>query len=174
MTNLSICREFTSEQCNLLDQSMIKINHCLSQLDDEQIWWRPKQSTGLNSIGNLLLHLAGNLKQWGVVPLTQQADRRKRENEFVPDQDLPGQRLRQELQNVVDSAKSLFMKLDEQQLMQEHVIQGFPVTTLAAITHTCSHFVGHTHQVIQLTRLQLGEQYEFQWQPDAAKNDVPI
>ena len=45
-----------------LTKAVQQITHCLDQLTDEQVWWRPSES--MNSIGNLILHLCGNLRQW--------------------------------------------------------------------------------------------------------------
>ena len=66
---------------HLLDSSMKKIRNCLAQIDDEQAWWRPQAS--MNSIGNLMLHLAGNLRQWGIVSVLQLPDERERDLEFA-------------------------------------------------------------------------------------------
>src|SRR5436190_2255698 len=57
------------------------IRHCVEQLSLEQIWWRPREP--LNSVGNLLLHLTGNLRQWLVVGLGGGEDFRDRPCEFA-------------------------------------------------------------------------------------------
>ena len=67
MNNQELATEVTRQVSHLLDQSVVKIEHCLNQLSDKQIWTRPRGS--VNSIGNLILHLLGNLRQWGIVPL---------------------------------------------------------------------------------------------------------
>src|SRR5262245_29165669 len=54
----TVGRELADE----LADALKRIEHCLAQLNDEQVWWRPTES--MNSIGNLLLHLAGNVRQW--------------------------------------------------------------------------------------------------------------
>ncbi|MDB4778027.1 DUF1572 family protein [bacterium] len=53
-------------------------------------------------------------------------------------------------------------------------IQGFEVNAHAAITHTTSHFVGHTHQIIFISRMLLGEDYQFHWTPNSDRKNVPI
>jgi hypothetical protein len=57
-----VTRTILHESNGVFDQCLAKIEHCLSQLTDEQVWWRPHES--LNSIGNLILHLTGNVRQW--------------------------------------------------------------------------------------------------------------
>ena len=46
----------------LLGDYQPKIERCLEKLSDEQIWWRPNEES--NSIGNLVLHVCGNARQW--------------------------------------------------------------------------------------------------------------
>ena len=159
---------------DLLDQSMAKIRHCLKQLSDIQIWWRPEP--GMNSIGNLLVHLGGNLTQWGVVPFTLADDRRDRDSEFVDELRIPGDELLMQIQKTVDDAKEQWRHLATSQLLRPVEIQGFQVTHMHAVLHASSHFVGHTHQIIQLTRLQLGSSYEFHWSPDndEERDELPI
>lgn len=157
---------------DLLDQSIVKINHCLGQLTHDQVWWRPNPS--MNSIGNLMVHLAGNLNQWGVVPFTLTNDSRDRESEFDPKLRIEVDELVQKLNSLVDVAKAQWLYLSVSQLCKTIDIQGFSVSRLQAITHTASHFVGHTHQIIQLTRLQLDNEYRFHWTPDEPRGQLPI
>ena len=164
--------EFSRLSADLLDQSMTKIRHCVSQLNENQIWWRPEPST--NSIGNLIQHLTGNLRQWGVVPFTLAADRRDRDSEFQDEERLPSDQLISLLETVVAEAKNQWQHLAAGQLRRKIEIQGFEVTHMHAIVHTSSHFVGHTHQIIQLTRIQLGANYQFHWSPKEEPGELPI
>ena len=171
-SNSVISEEFSRLSVDLLDQSTVKINHCLGQLSDDQIWWRPQPS--MNSIGNLLIHLAGNLKQWGVVPFTLADDHRDRESEFQSEVRREVDDLVQELESLVGAAKDQWQYLSASQLSKTINIQGFGVSRLQAISHASSHFVGHTHQIIQLTRLQLDNDYKFHWTPNEPRGELPI
>jgi hypothetical protein len=164
--------EYYRLTADLLDQSMAKIRHCLNQLNESQLWWRPEPA--MNSIGNLLVHITGNLTQWGVVPFTLANDRRDRDSEFLDDQRVPSETVLANLQTTVDQAKDQWQHLATGQLIRPVDIQGFNVTHMHAILHASSHFVGHTHQVIQLTRLQLGPAYKFHWNPQDDRGDLPI
>lgn len=164
--------EYSRLSADLLDQSMIKIKHCLNQLNDAQVWMRAEPT--LNSIGNLILHLSGNLRQWGVTPFTLANDRRNRESEFDSDSRIPVEELLPKLEKVVEEAKSEWSHLATGQLLRPVDIQGFDVTHMHAILHAASHFVGHTHQIILMTRLQLGSAYKFQWTPNQERGDLPI
>lgn len=172
MNSKSTSREFCELSVELLDQSMVKIRHCLSQLSEEQLWWRPEPS--INSVGNLCLHIAGNLQQWGIVPFTVASDDRDREKEFSREILISKSELLHGLEEVVDESKRIWETLEPETLRREANIQGFDVTLMHAISHTSAHFVGHTHQIIMLTRMKLGAKYRFQWQPDNDRGQLPI
>ncbi|MFK7770113.1 MAG: DUF1572 family protein [Mariniblastus sp.] len=164
--------EFSRLNDDLLNQSLAKIRHCFNQLNESQIWWRPEPS--MNSIGNLVIHLAGNLRQWGVVPFTMATDRRDRESEFQNDVRMSSDELMKLLTTVVGEAKEEWKHLAQGQLLRPVDIQGFEVNHMHAILHASSHFVGHTHQIIQMTRLQLGNSYQFHWKPNDERGELPI
>ena len=168
----SMDKEFCQLSTELLDQSMVKIRHCLGQLSEQQLWWRTQPP--INSVGNLCLHLAGNLRQWGITPLTGEADQRMREMEFDDAIRVSKSQVANTLESVVDEAKKFWLDLEQETLLKKTTIQGFDVTIMHAISHTSSHFVGHTHQIIMLTRMQLGHEYRFQWSPDDGRDSVPI
>ena len=65
----------------LSDDYLPKIERCLEQLSDEQVWWRANDKS--NSIGNLILHISGNARQWIVSGLGGEQDNRRRDDEFA-------------------------------------------------------------------------------------------
>src|SRR3954470_17249405 len=73
--------EFLNEARREMDDCPRKIEHCLEQLTDEQLWWRPNEAT--NSIANLLLHLAGNVGQRIGSVIGGQPHDRDRDREFA-------------------------------------------------------------------------------------------
>ena len=167
-----LSQQVIQEFQHLLTQSLHKICHCLGQLDQDQIWWRPNPE--LNSIGNLVLHLCGNLNQWAVAGITGASDERQRESEFQADRSHHREELLSLLEQNVQRACEVLQSLSAANLLEPRTIQGFSVSVLGAISHTVPHFVGHTHQIIYLTRQQLGERYQFDWSPDSQRNGVPI
>jgi len=140
-----------------------RIQHCLSQLTDVQIWRR--ESDAMNSIGNLILHLCGNLRQWIVAGLGGAADVRDRPTEFSEYGPIPKDELLRRLEAVVDEARAVLARQTARQLLEARRIQGFDVTGLKAIFDSVPHFRGHTQEVIGMTRLQLGDVYKFAWTP---------
>ena len=161
-----------SEWAHLLNEGFAKIEHCVRQLTTEQIWWRP--AAGLNSIGNLMLHLAGNLQQWAIVSQTNSPDRRNRAEEFSTREGLSREQLLERLGSVVVNARQAIAEISFAELLRVREVQGFQVNGLQAISHTVTHFGGHSHQVVLLTRLQLTDRYKFHWTPDSPRDQVPI
>jgi hypothetical protein len=152
-----------TEAANELTSALEKVKHCLDQLNDEQLWWR--SDPALNSIGNLLLHLCGNLRQWIIAGLGGAADVRDRPAEFAQRGPIPKEGLLRTLDAVVAEAKEVLGRLTARQLLEARRIQGFNVTGLAAIFSSIPHFRGHTQEIIYMTRLQLGDAYKFSWTP---------
>jgi hypothetical protein len=140
-----------------------RIKHCLDQLSDEQIWWRAAPS--LNSIGNLILHLCGNVRQWIIVGLDSGQDTRNRPAEFAEQRPIPRIELEQRLDAVVGEAGNVLRRQQAEQLLQVRRIQGMDVSGLEALFDSVPHFRGHTQEIVSMTRLQLGQAYKFAWAP---------
>jgi hypothetical protein len=146
-----------------LTSALARIKHCLAQLSDEQVWWR--SPPGLNSIGNLILHLCGNVRQWIVAGLGGAADVRDRPGEFAERGPIPIEELLRRLDTAISEAKRVLAGLSAGPLLEVRHIQEFDVTGLAALFDCVPHFRGHTQEIIHLTRLQLGDAYRFAWTP---------
>ena len=140
-----------------------KITHCINQLNDDLLNWRPFESQ--NSIANVILHLCGNLRQWIVSALRDVPDERHRASEFSDRKRYSKRDLLDRLAATIREADQTLADFDAQRLLDERVVQSFKVTAMAAIFDTISHFVGHTHEIVYITRLQLREAYKFQFVP---------
>jgi hypothetical protein len=152
-----------TEAAKELTEALAKIKHCLGQLNDKQVWWRSQPS--LNSIGNLILHLCGNVRQWIVSGLGGAADVRNRPVEFAERGPILKDELLHKLDTVVAEAKEVFGRLTASQLLRVRRIQGFDRTGLEAIFDSVPHFRGHTQEIVHMTRLQLGDAYQSAWMP---------
>ena len=97
-------------QFHLAEDFLPKIERCVNLLKDDQIWWRPNQES--NSIGNLLLHLTGNVRQWIVCGLGDATDARDRDSEFAQREMIPGVELFGRLKQTVDEAHAVLGRLD--------------------------------------------------------------
>jgi hypothetical protein len=154
-----------------LESALNRIKHCLGQLNDEQMWRRSQPS--LNSIGNLILHLCGNLRQWIVAGVGGASDARNRPAEFAERGPIPKDELMRRLEAVVKEAKGVLAGVDARQLAEVRRIQGFDVTGVAAIFDSIPHFRGHTQEIVHMTRLLLGDAYRLAWEPKTPEEGAP-
>ena len=127
-----------------------KIERCLAMLDGEQIWWRANSQS--NSIGNLLLHLSGNVRQWIVCGVGGAADSRDRDSEFARRDVIPAGELLGRLKQTIDEADLALARIDTGKLLEKRTIQGYDVSMLEAILHVVEHFSMHTGQIIYITK----------------------
>jgi hypothetical protein len=109
-----------------------------------------------------------------VAGILENPDARDRAAEFAATDGLTGEELLRRLEVVFKEALGVIQNLDEGSLGHARQIQGFDVTVMQALFHTVPHFVGHTHQILLLTRLALGSEYHFEWSPEQFRAGVPI
>jgi hypothetical protein len=171
MTANELAAAVGREAAQEVTEACERIRHCVGQLDNEQVWWR--SGPEMNSIGNLILHLCGNVQQWIVSGIGGAADIRHRPAEFAERGPIPKIELMHRLDAVVDRARAALALVTAEQLLQVRRIQGFDVTGLAAIFGSVPHFRGHTQEIIHITRVQLGSAYRFAWSPDTPEQGAP-
>ncbi len=150
---------------SLLKHHLPRIARCLELLPEEQIWWRPHPTS--NSVGNLVLHLSGNVRQWIISGLGGEPDRRERDQEFRERGPIPRRLLFDRLQNTVSEAVQILNKLTNRDLARRYSIQGLQVTGLEAVQHVTEHFAYHSGQIIYVTKLTLGRDLAFTRLPGA-------
>jgi hypothetical protein len=168
----SIGQAFLTEARHRLLACHDKVRHCLAQLDDAQVWWRPRPS--MNSIANLVLHLGGNLRQWIVAGVGGAPDVRDRPTEFAEQGPMPKAELLRHLEAVVNEADTALARVSDTRLLEPHRIQGFDETVLSALFGCLTHLAGHTQEIVHLTRLQLGDAYRFAWTPATPEQGAPL
>lgn len=144
---------------HLSEDFLPKIERCLSLLTDEQVWWRPNSES--NSIGNLLLHLSGNARQWIVCGVGGATDARDRDAEFAQREMVPREELQLLLKQTLREVDSTLAEFDPGQLLQTRKIQGLDVSVLEAILHVVEHFSMHTGQIILMTKMLTQEDLSF-------------
>ena len=156
----SLCELFLRQSVNRLRHEYLpKIRICLDALDESQVWWRPNDAA--NSIGNLLLHLEGNLRQWMVHGLGGAIDVRRRDGEFEARNGKTKAELLVRLERVIREAEEVIANQDESSLVRRATIQGYWTTGCAAIYHVVEHFSGHTGQIIWITKMLTGRDLRF-------------
>ena len=127
-----------------------KIRRCLDVLPAEAVWDRTHGES--NSVGNLLLHLTGNVRQWIVSAVGGAPDDRWRSAEFEARDGGDAEELFAALRRTLDDAGRVLASLTPDQLVQRRVVQGRDVTVLDAVFHVVEHFALHTGQIILLTK----------------------
>lgn len=148
----SVSNAFVNRAIDFLTGEYLpKIERCLEQLTDEQIWWRSNEES--NSIGNLVLHLCGNARQWIVCGLGSQPDNRTRDAEFARREPLPRGELLPLLRSTIADVETVLRQLDRTTLLETRTIQGSEVEILQAIFHVTEHFSMHTGQIIMMTKM---------------------
>lgn len=163
---------FQDNIVQLLSASEARISHCVKQLNHDQLWWTP--SPNQNSVGTLIRHINGNLRQWAIAGILQTKDERIRDNEFDPRSQLDATHLLSSIQQTISEAINVIQQLDETRLCESRHIQQFPTTVMGALLHTVPHCIGHTHQIVQLTRMQLTNDYQFHWSPNDPRTSIPL
>jgi uncharacterized damage-inducible protein DinB len=143
----------------LLTDYLPKIEQCVARLSDEQVWWRANPES--NSIGNLLLHLNGNVRQWIIVGLGGARDQRDRDAEFAQREVIPGDELMHRLRETLHEVDATLATFDANRLLDRFTIQKSDVSALGAIFHVVEHFSMHTGQIIYVTKLLLGSDMNF-------------
>lgn len=134
----------------LLEQYWPRLRACVESLSDEQIWWRPNEAS--NSIGNLVLHLNGNVRQWLVDSFNQTQDNRNRPSEFAAEGGLSRSALLEKLGATMNEAAEVMARLTESDLLAPYEIQGYHVTGLTAVYQVVEHFGLHYGQIVYVTK----------------------
>ena len=127
-----------------------KIQRCLDVLPSDALWWRANATS--NSIGNLLLHLSGNIRQWIVSGVGGAPDVRQRSEEFSATEGADAVTLMSALRQTLGEADAVIAALDTESLCAMRTIQGRHVSAFDAIYHVVEHFSMHTGQIILLTK----------------------
>jgi len=135
----------------LLGDYLPKIERCLEKLSDEQIWWRANEES--NSIGNLILHLCGNARQWIICGVGGAPDARDRDSEFAQRERIPRDELLMLLRSTLSEVQTTLANLDPSILLEHRKIQGNDVEILEAIFHVTEHFSMHAGQIFLLTKI---------------------
>jgi uncharacterized damage-inducible protein DinB len=143
----------------LLDHYWTRLRACVEPLTDEQVWWRPNEAS--NSIGNLILHLNGNVRQWLVASFNRQEDLRDRPTEFATESGLSKSQLLERLGATMSEAAAVLDRLTEADLVAPYEIQGYHVTGLEAVYQVVEHFGLHYGQIAYIAKSLVGRDLGF-------------
>jgi hypothetical protein len=145
--------------CGELDAAVMRIVHCVNQLSEEEVWFRPP--SGTNAVGNLLLHLTGNLRQMIASNLTGAPDDRDRAAEFASRDPVPTDQLVGALLIAVMKARAAVLDATDARLCERTRVNNADLTGIQAVIRSVAHFRGHTQEIIHITRTLRGDGYQF-------------
>jgi uncharacterized damage-inducible protein DinB len=159
MADLTLDRVFLDYSVKKLRQMAARIEDCLGRLTEEQVWLRGSENE--NAIGNLVLHLCGNVGQWIVSGVGERPDTRRRDAEFAARGQASAAELAARLSATVEDATVVLAHVTAARLTEPITIQGYDVTVLECIFHVVEHFSGHTGQIIFATKALTGSDLGF-------------
>jgi hypothetical protein len=150
-TNLDLATLFLAFSRNkLLNQYGPRLKACVETMSTEQIWWRPNEAS--NSVGNIILHLNGNVTQWLVASFNRDQDKRDRPAEFSAVGGLTAAELLDRLGATMAEAAKVLDRLTPDELLAPYEIQGYHVHGLDAVYQVVEHFGLHYGQIAYIAK----------------------
>ncbi|MBK7409101.1 MAG: DUF1572 family protein [Saprospirales bacterium] len=136
----------------LITESIPRLRHCLAQLSEEEIWMRPSSQS--NSVGNMVLHLCGNARQWIGSGLGKQPDMRNRQAEFEEKGPVARENLLKLIQETEVLIQTTLERVSPGDLLEKRPVQTFEESGLSILVHVVEHFSYHVGQVSFFTKAQ--------------------
>ena len=144
-------KEFISQAIHRIDENTQKLATCMQELEESEIWKRPNQHS--NGVGNIILHLCGNIRQYAISSLGSRQDVRERDKEFSADGGYSGSELLKKLTDTIEQAKGIIQNISEDELLRKRKVQAYTHSGIGIIIHVTEHYSYHTGQIIFWTKL---------------------
>ena len=151
--------DFLTNAADKLAENVGRIEACLTELPPLSLWARGSENE--NAVGNLLLHLDGNVRQWILSGVGAGPDARDRPSEFSARSGANASVLLSQLRRTVVRRWISSALSPTGGSRKQLSIQGYDTTVLSAIFHVVEHFSGHTYQIILLTKRFTGKDLGF-------------
>jgi uncharacterized damage-inducible protein DinB len=147
----SFTAEFIDQSIHRLQENTPKIQKCLHELTEQEVWQRPNSSS--NSMGNIVIHLCGNITQYILSSLGHTRDIRERDKEFSAEGGYTKAELFEKLNTTVTDAASVIRNLKDEEMLNVRSVQGHDLSAIGIIVHVVEHYSYHTGQIIFWTKL---------------------
>jgi uncharacterized damage-inducible protein DinB len=144
-------REFIDQSIHRISENTTKITACVDELDETDTWKRPNGHS--NSVGNIILHLCGNIRQYAISSLGNAGDIRERDKEFSADGGYSKSELLKKLITTVEEAKGIIQNASNNELLRKRQVQGYYHSGIGIIVHVTEHYSYHAGQIIFWTKL---------------------
>jgi len=128
-----------------MSESFERVAKCLDMISEEEVWKKPNSE--LNSIGNLIIHLCGNITQYIISSIGNQPDDRARDKEFSIQGGYTKSELISKLGTTVDIACKVIKAQNEASLLKLRSVQGYSLSGIGIVIHVVEHFSYHTGQI---------------------------
>jgi len=136
----------------MIEEGVERIRKSLEKLNLEEVWEKPNANS--NSMGNLVLHLCGNVRQYFLAGIDQQKDTRERQKEFDVQEPIPTSELMEKLDSLMEEVIVALDKITYNQLTETRRVQGFNETVLSILVHVTEHFSYHVGQITYYVKLK--------------------
>lgn len=146
----AISKEFIEHSIYRIDESTHRIIKCLQEIDEEETWRSPNDNS--NSIGNLILHVCGNIRQYIISALGEAEDIRARDKEFKTKADFTKADLLNGLITTISHANRIIKECDDNKLTKVYSVQGFQLSGIGIIIHVTEHYSYHAGQIAFWTK----------------------
>jgi hypothetical protein len=152
----NVAELFTTTSCEKLDAMMTALASCMTKLSDEQVWARGGAHE--NAVGNLILHLDGNMRQWILHGIDSQPDVRVRDAEFLTVGGISGAELMERFLATTAESKTVIAHTPVERMAERISPQPGRAETnvLGAIYQVVGHVQQHVGQVIVLAKQMTG------------------
>ena len=147
----SFQNEIIEQSIHRIDENTKRLKACIEELHESEIWIRPNENS--NSIGNLILHLCGNVRQYAISSLGNMPDVRERDKEFSANGGYPKADLFNKLLSTLEEAKGVMQNVTSAELLRKRKVQGYSYSGIGIIVHITEHYSYHTGQIIFWTKL---------------------
>jgi uncharacterized damage-inducible protein DinB len=134
-----------------LNENTSRVEKCLIELSEEEIWLKPNKST--NSVANLMLHLCGNITQYIISSLGSAEDTRNRDVEFTIEGGYNKDELLNQLTTTIEQSIKVLKNLGDEELLEVRSVQGYDLSGTGIIIHVVEHYSYHTGQIALWTKL---------------------
>ena len=149
-------RQFLNDSRAFLTQDYLpKIERCVAQLNEKQVWYRRNEAS--NSVGNLMLHLAGSSRWWATEVIGGTPTGRVRQREFDQREPIPTDQLLAQLRAAVKEVDQRLASLPDESLLEVRTAHDERFTVLWCVYHIVEHFSMHTGQILTMTKAIVGE-----------------
>ena len=128
-----------------------QVRAAIATLDDEQIWWRPNESS--NSIGNLILHLNGSINLYLNRNMGSLHFERDRPAEFAERRTLSRQELLQAFDSMIVNAEATFAAMDAATLSAPSPEPEKYQLLVEDLISVAVHLATHTGQIVWIAKM---------------------